>query len=175
MGTRKTSPGRPSYREATTFPVRSSDSPITVFGGAKKSRTLVPSRRNSGLTATPKPVPARRPDASSRMGTSSSAQVPGSMVERKTTTCPGRSARPICSATRSRKVVDRLPLGADGVPTQTSDSSVAATASAASVVARSAPRAVVSAISSPMRSSTMGACSPLMRSTLAGLTSTPTT
>ncbi len=43
---------------------------------------------------------------------------------RNTTVCrcpSAASASPICSVTRSRKAVDRLPFGADGVPTQTRD------------------------------------------------------
>ncbi len=161
IGTRNTSPGSPSYSAATASPLAASSSPITVFGGSKKSRTLVPSRRNSGFTATPKSTPAVLPDAFSRIGTSSSRQVPGSIVLRKTTVCRwlvSASAPPICSATRSRYVVDRLPLGADGVPTQTREISVAAIAAATSVVARSAPLPTTSAVSSPMRSSTTGAC-----------------
>ena len=105
IGTRKTSPGRPSYNAATASPLASSISPITVFGGSKKSRTLVPSRRNSGFTATPKSAPAVRPDAFSRIGTSRSRQVPGSIVLRNTTVCRvvlSLSASPISSATRSR-------------------------------------------------------------------------
>jgi hypothetical protein len=66
-------------------------------------------------------------------------------------------------------------LGADGVPTQTRDTSLSLTASAASVVARNEPSPTVFAISSPMRSSTIGAWPLLIRSTFTGLTSTPTT
>ena len=64
---------------------------------------------------------------------------------------------PICSATRSRYMVDRLPLAALGVPTQMSEISLAATAATTSVVARSAPLPTTSAVSSPIRSSTTGA------------------
>lgn len=86
-GTRNTSPGRPSYSASTTSPLAASSSPTTVFGGSKKSRTLVPSRRNSGLTATPTSTPAVPPTYFSRIGTSRFRQVPGSMVLRKTTVC----------------------------------------------------------------------------------------
>jgi hypothetical protein len=65
--------------------VASSISPITVLGGSKKSRTELPSRRNSGFTATPKSLPAERPDAASRRGMTMSSQVVGSIVERMTT------------------------------------------------------------------------------------------
>ena len=65
--------------------VSGSPVPTTVFGGSLKSRTDVPSRRNSGFTATPKSSPARRPEAASRRGISVPSQVPGSIVERKTT------------------------------------------------------------------------------------------
>ncbi len=159
-GTRKISPGSPSYRAATASPLAASNSPITVFGGSKKSRTLDPSRRNSGLTATPKSTPAVFPDAFSRIGTSRFRQVPGSMVLRNTTVwrvSRSASASPICSATRSRNAVDRLPFGADGVPTQTSEMSVSRMAAATSVVAVSDPSATTDAVSSPIRSSTTGA------------------
>ncbi len=177
-GTRKTSPGSPSYSFSTVSPLAGSSSPTTVLGGSKKSRTLVPSRRNSGLTATPMSTPASPPTCFSRSGTSRFRQVPGSMVERKTTVCrPPRSASaaPISSVTRSKYVVHRLPLGSEGVPTQTSDTSLPAIASRTSPVARRAPEPTTSAISSPIRSSTTGARPPLTRSTLTWLTSTPMT
>ncbi len=151
---------------------------MTVFGGSKKSRTLVPSRRNSGLTATPKSTPAVPPAYFSRIGTSRSRQVPGSMVLRNTTVCrPPRSATaaPISSVTRSRYVVHRLPLGSDGVPTQTSDTSLPMIASRTSPVARNAPVRTTSAMSSPIRSSTTGALPSLTRSTFTWFTSTPMT
>jgi hypothetical protein len=72
-------------------------------------------------------------------------------------------------------VVDRLPFGADGVPTQTSEIALQATASAASVVARRLPSRTARSTSSPIRSSTIGARPALIMSALTGLTSTPTT
>ena len=84
-GTRCTGPGRPSYSPTTTSPLAWSYWPTTVFGGSWKSRTDEPSRRNSGLTARPKPSPATRPECSSRIGFSTSSQVPGIIVERNTT------------------------------------------------------------------------------------------
>ncbi len=78
---------------------------MTVLGGSKKSLTLLPSRRNSGLTATPNSTPTVLPDSFSRIGISRSVHVPGSIVLRNTTVCQRSSpasAAPICSATRSR-------------------------------------------------------------------------
>lgn len=103
------------------------------------------------------------------------------MVLRNTTVCrpppPPRSASavPISSVTRSKYVVHKLPLGSDGVPTQTRDISLSMIASRTSPVARSAPLPTTSAISSPIRSSTTGALPSLTRSTFAWFTSTPTT
>jgi hypothetical protein len=71
--------------------------------------------------------------------------------------------------------VSRLPLGVDGVPTQTSAMSVAATAAAASLVAVSRPARTCSAISSPILSSTTGVRPSVTIATLSGLTSTPMT
>ncbi len=113
------------------------------------------------MTATPKSTPAVPPTNFSRIGTSRFRQVPGSMVLRYTTVCrPPRSAStaPICSVTRSKYVVHRLPLGSEGVPTQMSDTSLPMTASRTSPVARSAPVRTTSAMSPPMRSSTPGPC-----------------
>ena len=64
IGTRNRGPPSPSYKLITCGPLRSSLSPTTVFGGFSKSHTLLPSRRYSGLTQTPKSTPttlARRP------------------------------------------------------------------------------------------------------------------
>ncbi len=180
-GTRNTSPGKPSYSAVTASPLAGSSSPMTVLGGSKKSRTLVPSRRNSGLTATPMSTPAVPPTYFSRIGTSRFRQVPGSMVLRNTTVCrppclaPSASAAPISSVTRSKYAVHRLPLGSDGVPTQTSDTSLPMIASRTSPVARNAPVRTTSAMSSPIRSSTTGALPPLTRSTFTWFTSTPMT
>ena len=68
--------------------------------------------------------------------------MPGNIVLRNTTVCRRSrwaSSPPISLATRSRYAVLRLPFGAEGVPTQISETSVAAIASATSVVARSEP------------------------------------
>ena len=68
-----------------------------------------------------------------------------------------------------------LPLAAEGVPTQTSEMSVASTASAASVVTRTWPLAATCCISSTMPSSTTGVLPAAMRSSLVRSMSTPTT
>ena len=60
--------------------------PTSVSGGLRKSWSAVPSRRNSGLTDTPKPVPYFLPDSRSSVGITSSCVVPGSTVLRTTTT-----------------------------------------------------------------------------------------
>src|SRR5688572_7801854 len=82
---------------------------------------------------------------------------------------------PICSQTRVRYVRSRLPLRRLGVPTQTSDRSVALTASAVLVVARSRPLPTTSVSSSPRPGSTIGLRPSLMARTFSSLTSTPTT
>jgi hypothetical protein len=61
------------------------------------------------------------------------------------------------------------------VPTQTSDTSEAATAPAASVVARRRPAPTISPISSPTPASTIGLLPSLMIPTFVALTSTPVT
>ena len=60
--------------------------PTSVSGGSRKSRSALPSRRNSGLTATPKPSPYFFPDCASSAGITTSCVVPGSTVLRTTTT-----------------------------------------------------------------------------------------
>ncbi len=68
-----------------------------------------------------------------------------------------------------------LPLGRLGVPTATSDTEVARTASATLVVARRRPAATCSATSSPIPSSRIVLRPAFTMSTLEALTSTPTT
>jgi hypothetical protein len=60
--------------------------PTSVSGGLRKSFSAVPSRRNSGLTETPKPSPYFLPDSRSRAGMTTWWVVPGSTVLRTTTT-----------------------------------------------------------------------------------------
>ena len=176
-GTWKVGPAKSAYSDEIVAMSASSVPPTTVLGGAKKSLTEEPSRRNSGCTHTPKSTPATRPDAASSRGTTTRSHVPGSIVER-TATMYRRSvgsAAPISSATRSRKLVESDPFGADGVPTQMNATSLDRTDSATDVVARSRPAATPSATRSPMRSSRTGLCPRLTMSTLASFTSTPTT
>ena len=71
--------------------------------------------------------------------------------------------------------MERPPAASDGVPTQMRATSEPATASATSAVARSAPDATTSAISSPMRSSTTGVRPSATIRTFDGATSTPIT
>ncbi len=68
-----------------------------------------------------------------------------------------------------------LPLGAEGVPTQTSESSVFSTASRVSRVTSTRPLAATWAIRSIMPSSTTGVLPAAIRSSFAWSTSTPTT
>ena len=56
------------------------DGPISVKGGSKKSGTAVPSRRNSGLAATPNSTPGSRDDLSASIGATTSSTVPGRTV-----------------------------------------------------------------------------------------------
>ena len=80
--------------------------PTSVSGGLRKSLSAVPSRRNSGLTDTPKPSPYFLPDARSSAGIDHvvrrarqhGAADDDDVVGRS---CPC-SASPICSQTRSR-------------------------------------------------------------------------
>ena len=63
----------------------------------------------------------------SRMGSIFSSSVPGCTVERTTMVWKSRlvlSAAPICSASRRMALRSWLPFAADGVPTQTNDTSV---------------------------------------------------
>ena len=118
---------------------------MTVFGGFRKSAREEPSRRNSGFTAMPKSFPATAPDARSSAGITSSSVVPGITVERITTVWRSAVSAipcPMISATRSSALVSRLPFPRnEGVPTQTSESSVSATAAAPSSVERRRPSA----------------------------------
>ena len=179
-GTRKTGPGEPAVEpDQTARRSPSSSWPITVLGGSRKSRTLLPSRRNSGLTHTPKSRPARLPEARSRIGTSRSSQVPGSIVLRKTTVCRARLpaiAAPISSATRSRYVSREAAVGRRRRP----DAHQREVARADALLrarghAQARPSPPPRAMSSPMRSSTTGAWPRRSMSTLSALTSTPMT
>src|SRR3546814_3858286 len=58
-----------------------------VKGGAKKSLTAAPSRRNSGLKQSPRPLPISRPTMASSLGATRSSVVLGATVERTTTLC----------------------------------------------------------------------------------------
>src|SRR3954470_7163620 len=60
--------------------------PTSVSGGCRKSLSAVPSRRNSGLTDTPKPSPYFLPEEDSSAGITLPCVVPGSTVLRTTTT-----------------------------------------------------------------------------------------
>ena len=156
----------------------SSSPPTTVLGGAKKSLTEEPSRRNSGCTHTPKSTScdeARRrlqpghDDAVARarehrraddddvaaVGREGGADLVGDALE------VARGERSVRAPTACRR--RRTPGRSHR------------TASATDVVARSRPAATPSATRSPMRSSSTGLCPPLTMSTLASLTSTPTT
>src|SRR5258708_35021945 len=136
--TTRTGALRPAYNDATDAAVRSSPAPITVNGGSSKSLIDVPSRRNSGFIETPKSTPAFFPDSCSRIGTTTSAVVPGSTVLRMTTTWQALlcvSAAPISADTRRTYVRSGPPLAWLRAPTQTSEILVRATASATSVVA----------------------------------------
>ena len=67
------------------------------------------------------------------IGRSTSSTVPGTSVERKTKTCGAALVRerpsPSSRASRSIAAWSWLPFGADGVPTQISESSLPSTAS----------------------------------------------
>ena len=86
-----------------------------------------------------------------------------------------RSARPIEASTASTAVIDTLPLGALGVPTEMNDTSVWPIAASTSVVAVSLPSATPLATSSSISTSTMGDLPWLIRATLSAATSTATT
>ncbi len=70
-----------SYRAATTSPLRSSSSPITVTEGWTKSSMEQPSRRNSGFIAKPS-RPASTSAATCGLASISDAVVPGGTVLR---------------------------------------------------------------------------------------------
>src|SRR2546425_8300387 len=79
------------------------------------------------------------------------------------------------SHTRATYVWSSAPFGLLGVPTQISDTPVAATASHTSVVARKLPSATTSLTSSATPGSTTGLFPSLIMSTFKLLTSTPVT
>ena len=141
----------------------------------RRSRaTALPSRRNSGYTATG----TGRPAARSSSGSSTWRVVPGRTVLRTTTTMGDRwrwIACPMSPATRRRYVRSRLPLPLLGVPTQTKARSVSLTAASQSVVARRRPARTPSSMSSPSPASITGGWPWFNRSVLTGFVSTPTT
>src|SRR5262245_49055668 len=152
--------------------------PTSVIGGSRKSLSAVPSRRNSGLTETPNPWPYCLPDAASSAGMRQPCVVPGSTVLRMTTTWYevfARSASPICWQALVKYVRSRLPFLRLGVPTHTSDRSVAATASAGSTVARKRLARTASRSRLGRPGSTIGLRPSLIARTLSASTSTPTT
>jgi len=85
-----------------------------------------------------------------------------------------RKPAAISAVTASRAVKEGVPLGKLGVPTEIMEISVPSTASAASVVARRPPEAWAARTRSGTPASTMGDWPALIKSTLAGLVSTPT-
>ena len=112
------------------------------------------------------------------IGRSTSSTVPGTSVDRNTNTCVAvfsRIAAPRSWASRSIAVWSWLPFGADGVPTQISETSVASTACRVSRLTETRPLATVSAISCTIPSSTTGVRPAAIRSSFAWSTSTPTT
>ena len=86
-----------------------------------------------------------------------------------------RTSSPICLQTASRYFALTPPEGVEGVPTQTSATSVSSTALAASVVAVIFPSACICVTISGRPSSMIGHSPRFSRSTLASATSTPTT
>ena len=115
------------YSSNRISPLASSNSPITVFGGERKSLTAEPSRKNSGLLHTPKSAPAFFPENSSNVGITTFFIVPGKIVLRMTTVWRADllfRASPICSQIRRMNLRSRLPFAWLGVPTQTKDKSV---------------------------------------------------
>ena len=119
--------------------------PTTVNGGAKKSATPEPSRRNSGHIAVPK---TGRRLAESLLEHRRDELVDGprrhGAADDDAVEVPVGASRCECL----RDLLDRsahvaqsvLPSAADGVPTQTSETSAPSTASCASVVVRRVPR-----------------------------------
>ena len=54
--------------------------PMTIRSGTMKSSMAEPSDRNSGFMPTPRSAPARLPEASSRIGSTTLSVVPGTTV-----------------------------------------------------------------------------------------------
>src|SRR3546814_15597295 len=102
-----------------------------VKGGAKKSLTAAPSRRNSGLKQSPRPLPISRPTMASSLGATRSSVVLGATVERTTTLCASflwRMACPIEDTTASSAARDWPPPAPDGVPHEISQNPLSITA-----------------------------------------------
>ena len=115
---------------------------------------------------------------SSINGITSSSVVPGKEVERTHTVygvVRSERASPIWRATARRWLRSVSPVSRLGVPTQTSATSLPATASWKSSVARNRPAATISATSSGSPGSTTGDRPSLIIATLSGLGSTPIT
>src|SRR6266446_9071263 len=112
------------------------------------------------------------------MGSTTVSVVPARTVLRRTKTCGDffwRMAAPISLATCSMWLRSSLPFFKLGVPTQTNETSEFSMAAVASVVACSTPARWASATISLMRASMIGVRPESIISTLARLTSTPTT
>src|SRR5713226_6945949 len=155
-----------------------SSAPTSVNGGRLKSCSALPSRMNSGLTATRSAGPSRRRVAASSGGSSTFSVVPGRTVLRSTTVkgrVRERSACPICSATRWTALTSSWPLMRAGVPTQMSASSVLEIASSLEVVARSLPSRTWAASSSSSPGSMTGEVPALTAATFSATESTPST
>ena len=166
--------------------VERSDNVPTCAGRTRRSRSWA-GRRSHGRLCPPartrgsqrrrnprQPVGPTSARARVRVGLTGAGQHSATEDNRVTALMFGELATDLV-ATRSKYTVLRLPFGAEGVPTQISETSLAAIASATSVVARKVPESTTSAISSPIRSSTTGVRPRAIRSTLIGLTSTPMT
>ena len=156
---RVTSSAKVAYTDRAVSNDRSSSAPTTLFGGDRKSATAVPSRKNSGEKATPKPSGQLLPELRSSSGMISVATVPGGTVEVMSTRRQPSSraiAPPISATTLSTSCRWTSPLRPDGVPTHTSTTSASATAPAMSLVARSRPASTLPRTISSRRISVTG-------------------
>ncbi|MEY3452573.1 MAG: hypothetical protein RL574_311 [Actinomycetota bacterium] len=135
-----------AYNSASRRRTAGSVAPIKMRSGLKKSRTALPSRRNSGFDAT---CTSRRP-----MMPASRAAVPAGTVDRVTTIAPGRSAAAAVCTTDSTNDKSAEPSSPCGVGTQTN------TMEAVETAATRSPEKLRRRVRSPVRTSSckFGSC-----------------
>ena len=160
------------YRSETRTATDASVQPMTTRFGSRKSRTEVPSRRNSGFDATITSSGGAPASASTRW---TMRVEPTGIVDLLITTVPGRSTGAISRATVSTNERSAEPSSPCGVGTQRNTNAAAFAAFGAPSTKRSRRDERPSASSSGSPSSRIGTSPLLSRSTRSASMSAHTT